>query len=136
MTVGGHGVGWRGTVPEGEVSEETRRLLGGALTYSVARDTHIVLYPISGMDGAIEEGDRLLNYVWYRNVTAGPELDELTPDLRGFECPVSVHPGQLQQRFVDETRATASELLAPAAAETVLRTQQPYLRYSILPGPS
>lgn len=121
-------VGWRGTVPEGEVSEQTRRLLGGALTYSVARDTHIVLYPIPGLDGGFEEGQRLLNYVWYRNVPAGPVLDELTTDLRGFECPVSVHPGQVQQRFVDEMRAAAEELLAPAAAETVVRTRQPYLQ--------
>ncbi|MFI5798695.1 FAD-dependent monooxygenase [Streptomyces sp. NPDC051677] len=121
-------VGWRGTVPEGEVSEETRRLLGEALTYSVARDTHIVLYPIPGLDGGIEAGQRLLNYVWYRNVPAGPPLDELTTDLRGFECPVSVHPGQVQQRFVDEMRATAEESLAPAAAETVIRTEQPYLQ--------
>ncbi|MGI5509148.1 FAD-dependent monooxygenase [Streptomyces sp. CA-106131] len=121
-------VGWRGTVPENEVSETTRGLLCEALTYSVARDTHIVLYPIPGLDGGIAEGQRLLNYVWYRNVPAGPQLDELTTDLRGFECPVSVHPGQVQQQFVDELRAAAVELLAPAAAETVTRTQQPYLQ--------
>lgn len=121
-------VGWRGTVPEGEVSEGTRRLLGEALTYSVAHDTHIVLYPIPGPEGGIEEGQRLLNYVWYRNVAEGPRLDELTTDLRGFECPVSVHPGQVQQRFVDEMRSTAADLLAPAAAETVIRTEQPYLQ--------
>ncbi|MFD4507065.1 FAD-dependent monooxygenase [Streptomyces sp. NPDC058457] len=121
-------IGWRGTVPENEVSEQSRDLLCEALTYSVARDTHIVLYPIPGMDGGIAQGQRLLNYVWYRNVPAGPALDELTTDLRGFECPVSVHPGQVQQRFVDEMRATAEELLAPAAAETVVRTRQPYLQ--------
>jgi len=121
-------VGWRGTVPENNVSEATRDLLCEALTYSVARDTHIILYPIPGMDGGITKGKRLLNYVWYRNVPAGPQLDELTTDLRGFECPVSVHPGQVQQRFVDEMRAAAARLLAPAAAETVIRTQQPYLQ--------
>ncbi|RMB79763.1 FAD-dependent monooxygenase [Streptomyces shenzhenensis] len=121
-------VGWRGTVPERHVSEETRRLLGDALTYSVARDAHIVLYPIPGLDGGLQEGQRLLNYVWYRNVPDGPPLHELTTDLRGFDCPVSVHPGQVQRRYVDEMRAAAEELLAPAAAETVLRTEQPYLQ--------
>ncbi|MDT0541866.1 MULTISPECIES: FAD binding domain-containing protein [Streptomyces] len=121
-------VGWRGTVPEGEVSEETRRLLGEALTYSVAPGTHIVLYPIPGPDGEIEEGRRLLNYVWYRNVPDGPRLHELTTDLRGFECPVSVHPGQVQQRFVDEMRSAAAAQLAPAAAEAVIRTRQPYMQ--------
>lgn len=121
-------VGWRGTVPESEVGEETRRLLGKALTYSVARDTHIVLYPIPGPDGGIQEGRRLLNYVWYRNVPDGPQLHELTTDLRGIECQVSVHPGQVQQRYIDELRTAAAAQLAPAAAETVIRTAQPYLQ--------
>ena len=121
-------VGWRGTVPEHAVSASTRTLLSDALTYSVAPNTHIVLYPIPGPGGGLGDGERLLNYVWYRNVAAGPELQELTTDKRGFECPVSVHPGQVQQRYVDELRAAAEAKLAPAAAETVVKTEEPYLQ--------
>lgn len=49
-------------------------------------------------------------------------------DKRGFLASVSLHPGQVQDRFIDEMRTAATELLAPAAAEVVLRTEQPYLQ--------
>ncbi|HWI23308.1 MAG TPA: divalent metal cation transporter, partial [Lysobacter sp.] len=57
----------------------------------------------------------------YRNVAEGHELDELMTDKRGFLAGVSLHPGQVQDRFIDEMRTAAPELLAPAAAEVVLR---------------
>lgn len=121
-------VGWRGTVPEREVSAETFELLHDSISYSVAPHTHITIYPIPGPDGGLAVGERMLNYVWYRNVPDGSELEELMTDKRGFVSPVSVHPGQVQDRFVEEMRRTASEVLAPAAAEVVLRTEQPYLQ--------
>ena len=121
-------VGWRGTVTEDEVSPTSHALLADSLTYSVARDTHAVMYPIPGWNGELTEGKRLLNYVWYRNVAAGPDLQELTTDIRGFEAPVSVHPGAVQQRFIDEMREAAHAELAPAVAEVIARTAQPYLQ--------
>ncbi|MUL45231.1 NAD(P)-binding protein [Mycobacterium sp. CBMA293] len=121
-------VGWRGTVREDLVTEETRALLGDALTYSIGPHTQAVMYTIPGMDGELEEGKRLLNYVWYRNVADGPELQELTTDVRGFEAPVSMHPGAVQQRFIDEMKAAAVNDLAPAVAEVIVGTEQPYLQ--------
>lgn len=121
-------VGWRGTLREDQVTARTHGLLDDALAYSVAENTHCVMYPIPGMDGELAGGRRLLNYVWYRNVPAGPELAELTTDVRGFECPVSVHPGAVQQRYVDEMRESATATLAPAFAEVVTKTEQPYVQ--------
>jgi 2,6-dihydroxypyridine 3-monooxygenase len=121
-------VGWRGTVPEGEVSPRTHDLLYDSLTYATAPRTHIVMYPIPGRDGGTAVGSRDLNYVWYRNVAEGPELDEMLTDKRGFPNPVSVHPGQVQDRYVDELRASAREVLPPAAAELVVRTAQPFIQ--------
>lgn len=121
-------VGWRGTVREDQVKRETYDLLTDSLTYSLGDHTHAVMYTIPGMDGELEEGKRLLNYVWYRNVPAGPELQELTTDVRGFEAPVSIPPGAVQQRYVDEMQAAAPAQLAPAIAEVIQRTEQPYLQ--------
>lgn len=121
-------VGWRGAVPESEVSRETFELLHDSITYSVVPHSHIIVYPIPSPDGDLEVGQRLLNYVWYRNVPAGHALDELMTDTRGFPTKVSLHPGQVQERFLDEMRCAAKELLAPAAAEVVVRTEQPYLQ--------
>ena len=58
----------------------------------------------------------------------GHELDELMTDKRGFVAGVSLHPGQVQDRFVDDMRSAAQEVLAPAVAEVVLRTEAPYLQ--------
>jgi 2,6-dihydroxypyridine 3-monooxygenase len=121
-------VGWRGTLREDQVTDETHALLADSLTYSVAPNTHAVMYTIPGMNGELEDGKRLLNYVWYRNVADGPELQELTTDIRGFEAPVSLHPGAVQQRYIDEMREAAPRQLAPAVAEVIVRTEQPYLQ--------
>jgi 2,6-dihydroxypyridine 3-monooxygenase len=121
-------VGWRGTVPESEVSAETFELLHDSISYSVAPHTHIIVYPIPSPEGGLAVGERLLNYVWYRNVPDGHALDELMTDTRGFVSKVSLPPGQVQRRYVEEMRSAANELLAPAVAEVVLRTEQPYLQ--------
>ena len=121
-------VGWRGTVPETEVSAQTHALLDDALSYSVGPHSHICMYPIPGLGGELERGQRLLNYVWYRNVAAGRGLDEMLTDKRGFPCPVSVHPGQVQDRYVAELKEAALSDLSPAAAELVRRTAEPYIQ--------
>ncbi|MDR6688665.1 2,6-dihydroxypyridine 3-monooxygenase [Arthrobacter sp. 1088] len=121
-------IGWRGTVLESEVSPETAELLGSSLTYSIGPNTQICMYPIPGPDNGFEVGKRLLNYVWYRNVAEGPELEEILTDKRGFTGPVSVHPGQVQDRFITEMKHAAKELLAPAAAELVNLTAEPYIQ--------
>lgn len=121
-------IGWRGCVQERDVSVETAELVDDATAYAVVDNSHICMYPIPAVDGGLARGERQLNYVWYRNVPEGPALDEMVTDLRGFTAPVSVHPGQVQQRFLDQLQAEAADLLPPAAAELVARTPQPYIQ--------
>lgn len=121
-------LGWRGTVIESEVSDKTFDLLNDSLSYALAPDSHINLYPIPGPEGELEIGKRQLNYVWYRNAPAGPALDEMLTDKRGFFCPVSIQPGMVQDRYVDELRDAAQVLLPPAIADLVVRTEQPFIQ--------
>ena len=121
-------IGWRGTVPEREVSVETADLIHDATAYAVIENSHICMYAIPAVDGSTERGDRKLNYVWYRNVAEGPELDEMVTDMTGSAAQVSVRPGQVQPRYVDQVRVDAVDLLPPAAAELVTRTAQPYIQ--------
>ncbi|ETD31736.1 FAD-dependent monooxygenase [Williamsia sp. D3] len=120
-------VGWRGTVPLASLSGPTQDLMHDAISYCVIPNSHITLYPIPGEEG-VERQHRLMNYVWYRNVAPGPELSEMLVDKRGFSGSVSIHPGQVQDRYVAEMRDTAARMLAPAAAEVVTSTEQPYLQ--------
>ncbi len=121
-------IGWRGCVVEDAVSVETADLIDDATTYAVTDTSHICMYPIPAVDGSLARGSRQLNYVWYRNVPEGPPLDEMVTDLRGIAAPVSVHPGQVQQRYVDRLREEAAQLLPPAAAELIDRTPEPYIQ--------
>ena len=121
-------VGWRGTVPEREVSAETLDLLLDSLSYAVTADTHMNIYPIPGPGGELTAGQRRINYVWYRNVPAGPELDDLLTDKRGFSAPVSVHPCLVQDRFVEELRAARLQQLPPGPAELVQATREPFIQ--------
>src|SRR5205823_2613660 len=70
-------VGWRGTVTEAQLSAHSASSLHDAITYGVVDSSHALAYPIPGPDGTVDEGVRLINFVWYRNVPEGPELEEL-----------------------------------------------------------
>lgn len=121
-------VGWRGTVPEASLQGDTAALFDDALVYAVVPGGHVVGYFIPGPGGQLARGEREFNYVWYRNVPAGPELDELLTDRNGAPCPVSVQPGMVQQRFVDELRETAKRDLPPALADAVTQTPEPFIQ--------
>lgn len=121
-------VGWRGTVPETAVSSRTLELVLDSLSYAVTDDTHMNMYPIPGPNGELAPGQRRINYVWYRNVPPGDQLDELLTDKRGLAAPVSLHPGMVQDRFVDELRRAASAELPPGPAELVHKTDEPFIQ--------
>ena len=120
-------IGWRGTVPQSRLSASTRTALQDAITYSVIPHSHIMMYPIPGEDG-IDAQHRLMNYVWYRNAPLGADLTEMLTGKNGFVGAVSVHPGQVQDRYIIEMRQAAADLLAPVAAEVVGVTETPYLQ--------
>ena len=121
-------VGWRGFVDESRLSLKTRECLYDNITYGVIDNSHIVAYNIPHGDGTNPAGKRLMNFVWYRNVPEGSQLDELMTDLNGVNRPISMHPGTLQHRYVDEIRRSAHDLLPPQLAEMVVQTQEPFIQ--------
>lgn len=121
-------IGWRGTVPEYELSDGTRTLVSDALGYCFVKDGHICMYPIPGLNGELEPGHRLMNYVYYQNVAEGPALAEIMTDIEGHQGLVSVPQGRVQQRFIAAMKDHAGATLAPAAAELVTKTAEPYIQ--------
>ncbi|MEV0643397.1 FAD-dependent monooxygenase [Streptomyces sp. NPDC050619] len=118
-------IGWRGLVPERVLSSETSAVLEDSVTYAVVPDSHIVMYPVPSpiKDGRTE---RLMNFVWYRNVPAGRQLDQF---LGGASDGIlSLHPDQVPHIEVERMQADAGRDLPPAAAEIVLRCDTPYVQ--------
>jgi 2,6-dihydroxypyridine 3-monooxygenase len=109
------------------LSSSARAELRDAITFDVPANSHVVMYPIPGEEGTGPEY-QLMNYVWYRNVAEGPELTELLLDKRGTPGLISVPPGLVQDRYIEELKDAAAEQLSPAVAEVLIATDQPYLQ--------
>lgn len=120
-------VGWRGVVPESDLTPATRQLLGEAITYQVLPHSHILIYPIPGPEGALEPGRRLINMVWYRNV---PETDlaEFLTDRHGVRRSVSLPPNSARPEVIAEMRDYARTHLAPPLAEAACAMPEPFVQ--------
>jgi 2,6-dihydroxypyridine 3-monooxygenase len=121
-------VGWRGAVPEAELGPDALAALDDALVYCLIPNSHILTYPIPSVaDGAEAEG-RTINWVWYRNVEEGSELDELLTDSQGRRQEISLPPGGVRPAAVEELRGHADRVLAPQLAELVRATAEPFVQ--------
>ena len=118
-------IGWRGLVPERLLSSETSAILDDSVTYAVVPESHIVMYPVPSpiTDGRTE---RLMNFVWYRNVSAGRQLDQFVGGTS--DGVLSLSPEQVPHVEVERMRADAARDLPSAAAEVVLRCDAPYIQ--------
>ncbi|MFY9933561.1 MAG: FAD-dependent monooxygenase, partial [Streptosporangiaceae bacterium] len=121
-------VAWRGTVPEAGLSPAARDRLGDALTYQLLSGSHILVYPIPGLDGSLRPGDRLINLVWYVNVAEGAPLDTLMTGRDGMRRPVSLPPGAATRQALSGLRRDAARLLAPPIAEVAAAMAEPFVQ--------
>ncbi len=121
-------VAWRGTLPERSLSPATRKAFDDAIIYQVLADSHILVYPIPALDGSLAEGDRLINMVWYVNVAAGAELDQLTTGRDGIRRAVSLPPGAATDQAVAAMRRKAADVFAVPIAEVVTGVAEPFVQ--------
>ena len=121
-------VAWRGMVPERDLDRSVGAQLGDALSYFIYANSHILVYPIPGLDGAVEPGGRLINFVWYRNYLQGGDLDDLLTDAGGAHRDVSIPPGLVSAHHVAEMRATACARLPKVLADAVVAVELPFLQ--------
>lgn len=121
-------VGWRGTVAESELSEAAFATFNTAITYCVVPNSHILVYPIPSLDGSLDSGRRLINWVWYRNVEEGPALDGLLTDRAGVRHPVSLGTGEVRDENTAELVAAAEETLPRQLVELVSKSAEPFVQ--------
>jgi 2,6-dihydroxypyridine 3-monooxygenase len=121
-------VAWRGTRPERDLPPGVRDRLGDAITYQVLPGSHILVYPIPGLDGALTPGERLVNFVWYVNVAAGGPLEALMTGRDGVRRAVSLPPGAATDAAVGAMRQAAAAAFAPPIAEVVTGAAEPFVQ--------
>ncbi len=85
-------------------------------------------YTIPGEHGSLEEGKRLLNYVWYTNIAdEAPELQEAMTDTDGRKHRHTLPIGKMRSLVWDKQRALAHRILPEPFAELVDKTTQPFI---------
>lgn len=85
-------------------------------------------YTIPGENGSLEEGQRLLNYVWYTNIAGdAPELREAMTDTAGRKHHHTLPIGKMQGTVWNRQRALAREVLPQPFAELVDKTEKPFI---------
>ncbi|MBO0891895.1 MAG: FAD-dependent monooxygenase [Acidothermales bacterium] len=121
-------VGWRGIIPGADVRQGLLHELRFDITYQLLRaGGHILAYPIPTADGHSDGGDIFLNWVWYRNVPR-ERFRWLMADHEGTLHSLSLPAPSVRADVLDELNAAAETQLAPALAELVLSTAQPFVQ--------
>jgi 2,6-dihydroxypyridine 3-monooxygenase len=118
---------WRGVVPEMAMDAAARALLDDATNIVLLEPGYFGAYPIPGPDGSVAPGERLYNWVWYRNVAPGADFTELMTDSDGVYRFSSVPPGRVRAPHVAGLHAEAARL-PPVLRDLVRATERPFIQ--------
>jgi hypothetical protein len=111
------------TIERDELSGGTASILRDAITYRILPHGHLLTYPIPGPDGSV-----LCNWLWYRNVTPGDQLTDLLTDRNGLQAEMTVPPGLVQTKHLDELHSAADTELPAPLTELVQRSAEPFVQ--------
>jgi len=119
----------RGTVPEHEASPEAREAFSERFTFYHGPGVQILAYLIPGINGTVEPGQRLINFVYYTNFPEGSaELEEILTDRDGRRRRITMPPGMTDPKAWEKQRAIARERLPPQFAEVVCKAKKPFVQ--------
>lgn len=121
-------IAWRGLVEEADLTPETRAAIVDHFAFCLPPGEQILGYPVAGANESLERGERRFNFVWYRPAEEGGRLSDLLTDVDGVRHELSIPPHKIRPPVLEGMRADADRLLAPAFAEAVNRTQQPFIQ--------
>lgn len=114
-------IAWRGLVEEASLTPATWAALGNTFGFCLPEGEQILGYPVRV--GA----HRAYNFVWYRPVDDAA-LRAMLSDADGRVHPEGIAPPLIRAELIAAMRDTAQRLLAPAFAEVVTRTKQPFFQ--------
>jgi 2,6-dihydroxypyridine 3-monooxygenase len=120
-------VAWRGLVSERELGDRAAPL-ADAITYYVYANSHILVYPIPSLDGSVRAGDRMINFVWYRNYLPGSDLADLMTGRDGMVHEISLPPDAPRAEHIEEMWSTAAARLPKQIASVVLAVRAPFVQ--------
>jgi 2-polyprenyl-6-methoxyphenol hydroxylase-like FAD-dependent oxidoreductase len=120
-------VAWRGIVEEASLTQATRVAICDHFAFCLPPGEQMLGYPVSGAGEDVARGRRRFNFVWYRPA-ASEELRELLTDTRGKLHELSIPPNAIRPEVMAAMRDDSERLLAPAFAEVVRKTSEPFVQ--------
>ncbi|KVA16563.1 FAD binding domain-containing protein [Burkholderia ubonensis] len=118
-------VAWRGLVDERELSDSVLRVLRERFTFQQGNAHLFLTYLVPGRDGAVEPGERRVNWVWYRRL-APDRLPALFLAQDGTQRDGSLPPGAMRDDNRLELVDAGRRMLAPTLAALVDATRAPF----------
>lgn len=121
-------IGWRGTVPERLISQETVEYFSNRLNFSLMRGTYSISYIIPTETGRVKPGERLINWVWYFKVPENsPEMANFFTDVNGREHSSTLPQGLIRPDLWAQQKKLYLPLMTKHLAEIVDKTPLPFL---------
>lgn len=122
-------IAWRGTVPESDVSDETRAIFHRSVTLQLMHLQHCLVYTIPGPNGSLAPGERLLNFLWYTN-ESHEALDEILIDgIDGHRHHNIVPAGRVRQDIWATRLDCAKRVpLEPPFLEVISKIKSPFIQ--------
>jgi 2-polyprenyl-6-methoxyphenol hydroxylase-like FAD-dependent oxidoreductase len=120
---------WRGVVPEGMLSEETRNTVFDHFCFCLPEHEQMAGYPISSRASAENGGSsrRGFNFVWYRPADQA-QLERFLTDADGRLHPLGIPPPLVRKNYIVAMRDDAVSKLAPQFAEIIMKTEHPFFQ--------
>lgn len=122
-------VTWRGTVPEREVSESTRRLLEKSSNVHMRASEHCITYLIPGENGALSVGDRHFNFAWYTNESPSALNELLVDALDGHRHRNTVPAGHIREHiWLSKVAHAQLAPFPPPILELITKIRRPFVQ--------
>jgi 2-polyprenyl-6-methoxyphenol hydroxylase-like FAD-dependent oxidoreductase len=117
-------VAWRGLLDEATVPAD----MFDRFSFCLPPGEQMLGYPVAGEGNDLRPGHRRYNFVWYRPADEDHALPHLLTDTRGHTHSVSIPPPLIRSEITAAMRRDARQTLAPAFADIVTATVQPFLQ--------
>ena len=121
-------IAWRGVIDESDLSSDTLQALDETFSFCHIPNSHFLTYFIPGDGASIEKGKRRLNWVWYKNVSKGEELDYFMTDKNGKHHRFSIGEGLLRPELHKTFYSMSENELPPLFSGLCAKTKNPFLQ--------
>lgn len=120
-------VAYRGLIRESDIPREEIEFFANKFSIFPYEHSHLLCYMVPGINGELEEGKRLYNWVWYVNKTKA-DLDRVLTDKNGKQREFSVPAGFLSDSSFEALNKLADEQLPQILSNRVHQTAHPFVQ--------